>query len=208
MKINAAGWEKLAAIRNDNVNQQLEYFTRICKPSKVTILNESKEDIEYIRRLVITSGEEIPLKIKGHTVHFDGYYDLARDKSSTKVLTPPGMQLSRDINRIDRDIGLKEVLSLVDGAMNDKEMLVKFYTLGPTNSKFSLGTLQISDSPYVIHSEDILYRQGYEHFKSLKGSNNFFTFIHSAGELNGLKVTKNVDKRRIYIDLIDGKVYS
>ena len=208
MKINATGWEKLAAIRNDYVIHQIENFVNICKPVKVTILNESIEDIKYVRKLAITTGEESPLKLEGHTVHFDGYYDLARDKSSTKVLTPPGMQLSRDINRIERETGLKEVLGLLEGAMKEKEMLVKFYSLGPSNSKFTIGTLQISDSPYVINSEDILYRQGYEYFKSIKESNNFYTFIHSAGELNELKVTKNVDKRRIYIDLIDGKVYS
>jgi len=42
----------------------------------------------------------------------------------------------------------------------------------------------------------------------LNGSDDFFTFIHSAGELDERNCTRNVDKRRIYIDVIDGKVYS
>ena len=41
----------------------------------------------------------------------------------------------------------------------------------------------------------------------MNGASDFFTFIHSAGELSG-GVTKNVDKRRIYIDLEHNRVFS
>jgi len=199
---------RLKALENPHVIEQIDYFAKLCKPAKVTILGEDEEDIHYVRHLALKSGEEIPLKIRGQTVHFDGYYDLARDIGATKVLTTKNMRLSRRINTIDRDEGLKEILALLDGAMSGKECLVKFYSLGPTNSKFSLCAMQITDSPYVAHSEDILYRQGYNQFKLLKGSKGFFTFIHSAGELDENRVTKNVHLRRIYIDVVDGKVYS
>lgn len=54
-------------------------------------------------------------------------------------------------------------------------MLVRFFYLGPINSIFSLKALQISDSAYVAHSEDLLYRQEYEEFKKLNGSPDFFS---------------------------------
>ncbi|MFH2110153.1 MAG: phosphoenolpyruvate carboxykinase (GTP) [Candidatus Bathyarchaeota archaeon] len=200
--------KKLRALGNPHVEEQLLRFIKLCKPVKVTVLDESKKDVEYVRKLALSTGEETPLKLKGHTIHFDGPNDLARDKGSTKVLTPPGMKLSANINTTDREGGLKEVLSLMDGAMEGKEMLVKFYSLGPTGSRFSLCALQVTDSSYVAHSEDLLYRQGYEQFKALKGSKDFFTFVHSAGELTETNVTKNVQDRRIYIDVVDGKVYS
>ena len=70
-----------------------------------------------------------------------------------------------------------------------------------------LKALQITDSAYVAHSEDLLYRQGYEEFKNLNGSPDFFFFLHSAGRLeNG--VSADIDKRRIYIDLEENRVYS
>ncbi|HUV33361.1 MAG TPA: phosphoenolpyruvate carboxykinase (GTP), partial [Candidatus Desulfaltia sp.] len=200
--------KKLRALGNPHVEEQLLRFIKLCKPAKVTVLDESKTDVEYVRKLALSTGEETPLNLKGHTIHFDGPNDLARDKGSTKVLTPPGMKLSANINTTDREGGLKEVLGLMDGAMEGKEMLVKFYSLGPTGSRFSLCTLQVTDSSYVAHSEDLLYRQGYEQFKALKGSKDFFTFVHSAGELTETNVTKNVQNRRIYIDVVDGKVYS
>jgi len=198
---------KLRALGNPYVEEQLQRFAKLCKPSKVSVLDESKGDVEYVRKLALSSGEETPLKLRGHTIHFDGYYDLARDTGSTKVLTPPGMRLSKGINTLDREEGLQEMTGLLDGTMAGKEMLVKFYSLGPPG-RFSLCALQITDSAYVAHSEDLLYRQGYLQFKKLGGGEEFFTFVHSAGELDERKVTKNVGKRRIYIDVVDGKVYS
>jgi len=199
--------EKLEALANQHVVDQLDGFVKLCQPAKVIVLGESPEDVAYIRELALRRGEETPLKMQGHTVHFDGYYDLARDTGSTKVLTPPGMKLSKGINTIEREEGLKEIFGLLDGAMKEKECLVKFYSLGPPG-RFSLCALQITDSSYVAHSEDLLYRQGYEQFRKLGDSKEFFTFVHSAGELDERNVTKNVQKRRIYIDVVDGKVYS
>ena len=199
---------KLKAISNKHVEEQLERFIAICKPDNLIVLSDLDEDIEFIRRLALQSKEEISLATDGHSIHFDGINDLARDTSSTKVLTPPGMKLSRNINTIDRNEGLNEILSLFTGSMEGKTMLVKFYCLGPVESRFSLPAMQVTDSAYVTHSEDLLYRQGYSQFKKLNGSKEFFTFLHSTGELDKRNVTKNYDKRRIYIDVIDGKVYS
>lgn len=205
--LDAASKKKLEALGNQRVVDQLDRFVKLCKPAKVTVLSDSGEDIVYVRKLALEKGEESPLKLKGHTIHFDGYYDLARDVGSTKVMMPPGMRLSKGINTIDREEGLREMMGLLDGAMTGKEMLVKFYSLGPPG-RFSLCALQITDSSYVAHSEDLLYRQGYQQFKKLGDRKEFFTFVHSAGELDERSVTKNVQKRRIYIDVVDGKVYS
>jgi phosphoenolpyruvate carboxykinase (GTP) len=200
--------ENLEVLGNQHVIDQLHSFNGLCKPSRVIVLGEDQSDVDRIRELANKTGEEKPLRMKGHTIHFDGYYDLARDTGSTKVLTPPGMRLSKNINTIGREEGLREILGLMDGSMVGKDMIVKFYSLGPTNSRFSLCAMQVTDSAYVSHSEDLLYRQGYEQFKRLSGEGEFFTFLHSAGELDERKATKNYGNRRIYIDVKDGKVYS
>jgi phosphoenolpyruvate carboxykinase (GTP) len=200
--------EVLNSLRNSHVEKQLDEFARLCKPSRIIVLGDSKQELLYIRELAKEKHEESNLKIKGHTVHFDGSHDLARDLGSTRVLTTPEVKLSKRINSIDRDSGLAEIFGLLDGAMAGKEMLVKFYCLGPTNSRFSICAMQVSDSSYVIHSEDLLYRQGFKQFKKLNGSNQFFSFLHSAGELDERNTTKNYEKRRIYVDVLDGKVYS
>ena len=105
--------------------------------------------------------------MEGHTIHYDSYYDQARDKANTKVLLPKGKKISKHIKTIDKEDGLKEIMGFMDGCMKGKEMLVCFYCLGPVNSKFSLTALQLTDSSYVTHNEDLLYRQGYGEFKKL-----------------------------------------
>jgi len=199
---------KLEALRNPHVVEIVESFVKLCKPAKVSVITDDPKEIAYVRQLALDAGEERKLKMEGHTIHYDGYYDQARDKEHTAVLLPAGQRLSRGINSIERGAGLKEVLGLLDGSMRGKECLVRFFCLGPTNSRFSISALQLTDSSYVAHSEDLLYRTGYEQFKKLNGSDDFFTFLHSAGELDERNCTRNVDKRRIYIDVIDGKVYS
>jgi phosphoenolpyruvate carboxykinase (GTP) len=67
--------------------------------------------------------------------------------------------------------------------------------------------VQITDSWYVAHSEDMLYRPGYEQFKKIGDSGGFFRFLHSAGKLVD-HVSAEISKRRVYIDLQEETVYS
>ena len=199
--------QKLEELNNQYVIKVVEEAIQLCKPAKVVVITDLKKDIAYVRELALINGEEAKLKTEGHTIHFDGYYDQGRDKANTKYLLSKDVDWGMNINSIEKDKGLKEIYSYLDGSMAGKEMLVRFFSLGPTNSIFSLKALQITDSAYVAHSEDLLYRQGYEEFKKLNGSPDFFFFLHSAGRLeNG--VSKDIDKRRIYIDLDENRVYS
>jgi phosphoenolpyruvate carboxykinase (GTP) len=213
--IDKINLEKIKALENKHVLKIIDEFISLCKPSKVTVITDSQEDIDYVRNQAIKLGEETLLNLKGHTVHYDGFltmnnHDQARDKGNTQVLVSKDEEDSYPwINTMEREKGLKEILEIMDGCMKDHECVIRFFCLGPKNSKFSLLALQITDSFYVAHSEDLLYRAGYEEFKKLNGSNEFFYFIHSSGELTGEPpVTKNLDNRRIYIDLNEGRVLS
>jgi phosphoenolpyruvate carboxykinase (GTP) len=204
--MDEANKNKLKVIGNSHVIKIVEEYVKLCKPAKVTVLTDSQEDIDYIRDLTLKNKEELKLAREGHTIHFDGIYDQARDKANTCVLLPKGAKTSKFINTKDRDEGLKEILGFFDSIMQGTEMLVCFFCLGPNNSNFSIPALQITDSAYVAHSETILYRPVYEEFKKLNGSEDFFYFIHSAGQLDERKNTASIDKRRIYIDLQGNKV--
>ncbi len=207
--------KKLKALNNQAVLKVVNEFISLCKPSKVTVITDSQEDIDYVRNRAIELSEETKLNLEGHTIHYDGFFtmsnhDQARDKGNTQVLVSKGEEESYPwINTMEREKGLKEILEIMDGCMKNHECVIRFFCLGPKNSKFSILALQLTDSFYVAHSEDILYRAGYEEFKKLNGSDDFFYFIHSSGELTGdPPVTKNLDKRRIYIDLKEGRVLS
>ncbi|GAB6135797.1 phosphoenolpyruvate carboxykinase (GTP) [Thermococcus prieurii] len=200
-------FEKVKAIDNPELHAFLAEWIEWLEPSKVFVCTDSEEDEQYVRWKALYYGEEKMLETPNHTVHYDNYYDQARDKANTKLLVPGGKEIPF-LNTKDRDEGLKEIRELMKGVMRGKELFICFFVLGPKNSIFTIPAVQLTDSAYVAHSEFILYRKGYEEFKRLGRNAKFFRFVHSAGELDERKTSKNLDKRRIYIDLMDDTVYS
>jgi phosphoenolpyruvate carboxykinase (GTP) len=204
--------KKLMKIDNHMLHQFIATYVELCNPSKVNIFTDSEEDLRRTRETAIANKEEVRLSMENHTVHFDGYHDQARDKEGTRFLLPPDIDLGPAINAMDRDEGLSEIREIMADIMAGREMHIKFFCLGPVNSQFSIPCVQITDSAYVAHSEDLLYRQGYREFIRQGREAGFWKFVHSEGELEeaglGLLVSKNIDKRRIYIDLQDEIIYS
>lgn len=206
-KCGREGYQKLVELENVNLHDFIGKYVEHCNPASIFVRTDSAEDAQYIRDKAIENGEEGKLALQGHTVHFDGYYDQARDKDKTRLLLPSNVDLGSSINSMDRDEGLVEIHKCLKNIMEGKEVYICFFCLGPTNSRFSIPCVQITDSSYVAHSEGILYRSGYEEFKRMQSSKNFFRFVHSAGVLEK-GVSKNVSQRRVYIDIEDNIVFS
>lgn len=199
---------KLLALKNPAMHRFVADAIALCKPEKVFVATDSADDVAFIRQLTLDKNEESPLAIDGHTVHFDGYHDQARDVARTKYLLPEGVDLGKRLNSIARAEGLEEVRGFLAGAMAGKIALVRFFCLGPVNSIFSIPCVQVTDSSYVAHSEDLLYRHGYEQFSRTGDGDDFFCFLHSAGRLSENNTSVDTDKRRVYIDIADQTVYS
>jgi len=207
-RLSGDGYEKLLKINNPELFEFIQKYVELCNPDKVFVCADTPADINYIRETSLKNGEESKLTIKGHTVHFDNYYDQGRDKKNTGILVPKGVNLGEAIETRDRDAGLKDINEVLKGIMTGKELYVLFFCLGPTNSEFSLPAVQLTDSAYVAHSESLLYRPGYAEFVRQGAKARFFKFVHSQGELDERKTCKNLDKRRIFIDLAEDIVYS
>lgn len=211
-RLSEEDYRKLMRIDNPNLHQFIAEYVDLCNPVEVIVCTDSAEDIEYIREAAIRDRGETKLATEGHTVHFDGVYDQARDKENTKFLLPKGVNLGPEINTVDREKGLKEIQEILKNIMTGHTLYINFFCLGPTNSVFTIPCVQLTDSSYVAHSENLLYRQGYSEFVRLGGYERFFKFVHSQGEVIkaglGLRVSKNIEKRRVYIDLQNGVVYS
>ncbi|MFC2047977.1 phosphoenolpyruvate carboxykinase (GTP) [Chloroflexota bacterium] len=203
-----AEFNKVTQIDNPELQQFITKYVELCNPDKVFVCTDSDEDIEYIRESAIRNGEESKLAIDGHTIHFDSYYDQGRDREHSNILVPKGVDLGSDISTKDRDEGLKEIHAILKDIMKGKELYIRFFCLGPTESEFSIPCVQLTDSSYVAHSEDLLYRPGYTEFARQGSSTRFFRFVHSQGELDERKVSKNLNKRRVYIDIDNDTVYS
>ena len=208
-KLTKEGYKKLSEIANPNVHEFIAKASDLCHPEHIIICSDSAEDIGYVRRQAVTTGEEkAVLALPGHTVHFDGEYDQGRDRQATKYLVPRGLSLSKALNQIDRQEGLAEVRGLLKDAMFGRTMIVRFISLGPPDSLFTILGLQCTDSWYVAHSEDLLYRTGYGQFVKAGPKSEFLRVLHSAGRLSEDMVSVEHEKKRIYIDNMDNTIYS
>jgi phosphoenolpyruvate carboxykinase (GTP) len=207
-RLDAKAYQRLAAIANPDLHAFVAKYVEICNPDRVFVCTDSPEDRKFIREEAIRTGEERPLGIEGHTLHYEHYSDQGRDKEHTKFLLPPGVDLGPEIGSMDKEAGLTEIHGILQDIMMGHTAYVLFFTLGPTHSEFSIPAVQITDSAYVAHSEHLLYRSGYKDWKRLGAKARFFKFVHSEGELDARKNSKNLHERRMYMDNENSTVYS
>ena len=198
----------LTAIDNDQLLAFVADAIELCNPESVWVSTDSDEDVEHNQKMAVELQEERPLKLKGHTIHFDGFSDQGRDRAATKYLVPEEETLSKTLNQAEREGGLREVRGLMKDAMKGRMMAVRFLTLGPNNSEFSIPCVECTDSFYVSHSLNLLYRLGYEEFRRFGSKAQFFSIMHSSGKVDERMVSVETDKRRIYIDYTTDTVYS
>jgi len=207
-KLTAKNYDKLMAVDNLKIHEFVADSIELTNPETVFVCTDSEEDVKYIRDMAIKRGEEKQLATPGHTYHFDGYHDQGRDREVTKYLVPKTQTLSKALNQIEREEGLAEVRGLLRDSMKDRIMILRFLSLGPTGSVFSIPCVQATDSLYVAHSEDLLYRSAYEQFCKIGKNDNVFCFLHSAGKMNEDMVSVDVENKRVYMDYTKDTMYS
>ncbi len=199
-------FKKIEKIENKGFENFILEYIELFKPDNVFVITDSDGDKKHLREMSIKEREENLLYNKNHTYHFDNYYDQARDKENTKILTPNGEKLPF-INTMKREDALKEIKEIMKNKMKGRTMIIGFYSLGPKSSPLALKAVQLTDSYYVAHSETILYRTDYAYFKDNKDA-PFLKFVHSQGQLDERMTSKDINQRRIYFDLDEYTAYS
>ena len=207
-KMSAEQYNRLMAVDNVKIHEFVADAIELTSPQTVFVCTDSAKDVKYVRDMAVKSGEESPLEMPGHTYHFDGYHDQGRDREVTKYLVPKTEKLSKALNQIEREQGLAEVRGLLKDSMKGRTMILRFLSLGPTGSVFSIPCVQATDSWYVAHSEDLLYRSAYEQFCKIGKNDNVFCFLHSAGQMNERMVSVDVENKRVYMDYTKDTMYS
>jgi len=208
-KMSAESYRKLIELDNSALFEFAGEYTELCEPDCVYMCDDSDEDAEYIRKKSLELKEEKPLAKEGHTIHYDGFHDQGRAPGATKNLVRKELvPMMSALLAKEREEGLAEVRDILKGIMKGKQAIIKLSCEGPTHSPFSIACAQITDSFYVCHSEELLYRRGYEHFRRMASKDKFFRFVHSAGRLDENGNCLDLDKRRIYQDMEDYIVLS
>ena len=169
----------------------------LCNPRSIFVNTGSSEDLKFINDLSIEKGEESPLAMEGHTIHFDLAGEQGRIVDRTYYIANPEDQVSSLANRMDRPTALEQVRSNMKDIMKDMTMIIGFYMRGPVGSPVSNPALEITSSTYVSHSAELLYRNAFADFdKEVEKLGHFFTNVHS----EGLNRDEDLPNARVFMD--------
>ncbi len=200
--------EQFKRIRHFKIPAVLEKIANavvMCNPGRVVINTGSEEDLEFIRRLALNKGEEAPLPMTAHTIHFDLKEEQGRIIDRTYYIANDDELVSSLGLRMPRQEALQTVREGMGDIMNGMTMVVGFYSRGPVGAQVSNPAIEISSSAYVCHSAELLYRNIYADFeKEVERAGHFYTNIHSEG------LNRNVDlpDARVLMDRSHRTTYS
>jgi phosphoenolpyruvate carboxykinase (GTP) len=196
-KLNPEHLARLEKIKNEEALLKIANAIALCQPDDLYIATGSPQDMMKVRQMSIDKGEEAPLAMKDHTIHFDLPEEQGRIVDRTFYIVNEGEKTSVLAKTMIRDEALAYVKENMTGIMKGKTMMVGFFSRGPAGAKLALPALEISSSTYVMHSGDLLYRHVYNDFdKQVEQSGLFLTNVHA----EGLNRAEDLANARVFMD--------
>ncbi len=178
---------KLDGIANEEALLRIANAISLTDPDEVFVNTGSKADKERVRILSMAKGEERPVAMKDHTVHFDLPQEQARIIDRTYYIVNEDENTSVMAMSLPRDEAYEYIKTHMSGIAQGKTLLIGFFSRGPIGAEGAVPALEITTSTYVMHSADILYRHVYgaespgQFDAEVERAGLFFTNVHSEG---------------------------
>jgi len=196
---------KLQQIRTPAILVKIANAIAICNPSAIFVNAGTPEDRAWIKQHALDKGEESPLPMPDHTIHFDLKEEQGRIIDRTFYIVDPDEAVSSLALKKLRQEALTEIESEMTAIMQGKTMIIGCYIRGPVGSPVSNPALEITSSAYVSHSAEILYRNVFDHFdREVERQGHFYTNIHS----EGLNRPEDLPNARVFMDRSHWTTYS
>ena len=196
-RLDAAQLAKIRSIRTGEAVLRIANAVSMCEPNEVFIVTGSEADTAACRKRSLDGGEECPLAMKDHTLHFDLPEDQGRMVDQTYYIANEDEEVSTLAKKMLRAEALAYIRQHMRGIMKGKTLYAGFYSRGPIGAQASIPALMISSSAYVMHSATILYRNVFERFDAeVSRSGVFFTNVHS----QGTNRSEDIPRARIFMD--------
>ena len=196
-KCDAENLAKLSKIANKDALLKIANAISMTDPDAVFVSSGSAADVQRVREMSLEKGEEAPLAMKDHTIHFDLAQEQARIVDRTFYIVNPDEDTSVLAKKILRDEAYEYVKAHMPGIAQGKTLMVGFFSRGPIGAAAAIPALEITTSTYVMHSANILYRNVYDRFdEEIERVGFFFTNVHSEGPNR----TEDLPNARVFMD--------
>jgi len=181
-KMDKDNLAKIERIKSEEALLKIANAIAMCDPDSAFVNSGSAADVQKVREDSIAKGEEKPLAMKDHTIHFDLAKEQGRIIDRTFYIVNPDEKLSALAKKIAREDAFEYVRKYMPGIMKGKVMYIGFFNRGPAGAPATIPALELTSSTYVMHSANILYRNAYDSFdKQAADRGYFFTNVHSEG---------------------------
>jgi phosphoenolpyruvate carboxykinase (GTP) len=169
------------------LEQWVHDAAQMTRPAKITWCNGSEEEYQRLVEGMLEDGTLMPLNQKtypGCYLHRSHPSDVARTEHLTFICTPRQDDAGPTNNWMAPQEARANVGKLFEGSMRGRTMYVVPYIMGPVTSPYSKVGVEITDSPYVAASMQIMTRMGKAALDRLGSSDDFVPGLHSIGDLS------------------------
>ena len=188
---------KLSKITNEDARLKIANAISMMKPDAVFVNTGNDADIQKIREMSLEKGEEKPLAMKDHTIHYDLAEEQGRIVDRTFYIVNDDESTSTLAKKVSRNDAMEHVKTYMTDLGKGKTLLVGFFSRGPVGAPAALPAIEMTTSTYVMHSGNILYRNVYEKFdEEIQRKGYMLTNVHGEGPNR----PEDLPNARVYMD--------
>ena len=166
---------------NKSVLEWLDKQIELVKPDKIEWIDGSREQIEKLRAIAVSTGEFTKLNqelLPDCYLHRTAVNDVARVEGRTFICTPTREEAGPTNNWMDPAECYAMLYDIARDSYKGRTMYIIPYSMGPVGSPFSKIGIEVTDSIYVVCNMDIMTRTGLKVLEALGDSNDWVRGLH------------------------------